>query len=98
MTNDTSLFTYIRGYTTENYFDDAFVPIFLDEVNATLRNESEQVCGGGGNIGCVFDYIATENKQLALGTKQASEDAKAAVVIGGKLVSFSHNVSMFRDH
>ncbi|KAK7492745.1 hypothetical protein BaRGS_00016050, partial [Batillaria attramentaria] len=75
LTSQTSLFRYQAGYNTDSYTNDSFVPIFLSEVNQTLITQAETTCGSSADVGCIFDFIATGDTDLALGTKQASDAA-----------------------
>ena len=84
LTDNTTLFTYADGLNTAFYTNNSFVPIFLSEVNATLRAEAENTCGGTEDIGCIFDYIATGNAALAVGTKKSSEEAQLNKAVASK--------------
>ena len=84
MTQNTTLFAYAPGFDTASYTDTTFVPIFLDEVNATTRAAAEAACGGGDDIGCVFDYIATGNQALAVGTKDVIEQVETSKAVAGR--------------
>ena len=59
------MFTYEAGKTTLNHQDNSFVPIYLDEVNATVRSNAEATCGST-DFTCVFDFIATQDSDFAM--------------------------------
>ncbi|XP_076437418.1 uncharacterized protein LOC143276674 [Babylonia areolata] len=79
VTNSTSLFYYTEGRSTMDYTNNSFVPIFLSEVNETVKANAYAECGGEQNIGCVFDFIATGNKALAVGTKTVKEEVDTSI-------------------
>ncbi|XP_070175505.1 uncharacterized protein [Littorina saxatilis] len=85
LTDTTSLFKYPDGQNTASYTNNSFVPIFLEDVSDTTRAEAETKCGGPDDIGCIFDYIATGDTDLAVGTKTAS----AQVVTNQNIVTNS---------
>ena len=90
LTDETSLFTYPEGENTHTYTNDSFVPIFLSEVNATVRADAEAMCGGAEDLGCIFDYIATGDAALAVNTRVSSQDAKTAQEVAGQSLSLIH--------
>lgn len=55
------------------------MPIFLDEVNATVIEEAAKVCKGRENIACIFDFIATGNEAIAKNTMAAVTSLKEQV-------------------
>lgn len=67
-----SIFAYGPGENTTTFSDPDFMPIFLDETNSTERADAENICGGSSNLACIFDYIATKNKEIATSTKDVS--------------------------
>lgn len=62
---------------------DDFVPIFADEASAAKRANATAICGGPTKLACIYDYLATDNKQLAQATAGTSDD----VVNTEKLIS-----------
>ncbi|XP_059159686.1 G surface protein, allelic form 168-like [Physella acuta] len=74
-----SLFFYGFGQSPATFTNTSFVPIFLDEVNATVRSEAERVCDSSTNLPCIFDFIATRNEQLAKSTMAAASSFEKEV-------------------
>jgi disulfide oxidoreductase YuzD len=64
-----SVFVYEDGKSHEDYQNNSFTPRFLDEVDADKRTQAEQYCNGTKNIECVFDFVFTENKEVANATR-----------------------------
>uniref|UniRef100_A0A2C9JE70 Cubilin n=1 Tax=Biomphalaria glabrata TaxID=6526 RepID=A0A2C9JE70_BIOGL len=74
VTDESTLFVYdLPGQNTSTFTDPTFTPIFLDEVNATVRAEAEKVCDSKTNLPCIFDYIATKNVLVARSSMAAAE-------------------------
>ena len=69
-----SIFTYPVGQTSEDYVDRNFRPLFLDKTSAKY-NEAKKICGES-NLACIYDFIATDNKELAQETKLVAERAE----------------------
>lgn len=67
-----SLFTYPDGLTAANFSVPDHVPQFLDEINSTVREQAENVCGA--NLQCIFDFAQTGNEALAQNTKTIDEE------------------------
>ena len=85
MQNDTeSLFTYPAGQTFADFSNPDHLPIFLDQINASLRAEAEQICGGSNKIECIYDYTQTRNQELARDTQTTIERNEEDRRIGGK--------------
>lgn len=71
VTDANSVFRRKQGQTAATFFNSTFEPIYLDEASDSARTEAETVCGGVANLPCIFDYIATNDTQVALGTLEA---------------------------
>ena len=72
---DESLFKYDNQLSHSNFSFPNFVPKFLDEANETLVAEAKQLCGDDNNQ-CIFDYVFTGNKELALETNTTEAQAQ----------------------
>ncbi|KAI8737995.1 multiple epidermal growth factor domains protein 6, partial [Biomphalaria glabrata] len=70
---DSSLFVYPYGTNFSSFTDLNFKPIFMDEVSDTVRKDAEQKCGSQTNLPCIFDYIATQNEDLAKNSMASSD-------------------------
>ncbi|KAL8615010.1 hypothetical protein ACOMHN_051871 [Nucella lapillus] len=79
ITDASSNFIYAEGLNTASYTNESFVPIFLSEVNRTVKTHAEQVCGGDSDVGCIFDFIATGDESLAVGTKAVKEQVESTL-------------------
>ncbi|XP_078330906.1 uncharacterized protein LOC111125451 isoform X2 [Crassostrea virginica] len=66
--NDTtSIFHYASGLSHRDHDHPDFVPFFVDEYPEDQRNASRAACGGdSATQACIFDYLATGDKELAL--------------------------------
>lgn len=51
----------------KDYNHPEFQPVFLDELDALVRREAEGLCGAQ-NLPCIYDFLATGNKDFALST------------------------------
>ncbi|XP_041371795.1 fibrillin-2-like isoform X2 [Gigantopelta aegis] len=60
----TTQVTHRKVSSTKN-----FSPIFLDDVDATKRNEAVTLCGGAAQKACIYDYVSTGETAIALQTK-----------------------------
>ncbi|GFO00271.1 fibrillin-1 [Plakobranchus ocellatus] len=78
VTDATTVFTYVNGLGTANFSDPNFIPLFLDEVSDELLALARDVCSGNQSE-CIFDFVATNNTQLAQRTKAAMETFDADV-------------------
>uniref|UniRef100_A0A2C9KBE5 EGF-like domain-containing protein n=1 Tax=Biomphalaria glabrata TaxID=6526 RepID=A0A2C9KBE5_BIOGL len=73
VTSSNSVFKYKEGENATTYQFPKFEPLFLEEVNETIRKNAEEKCQN--NIACVFDYVATGNEDFAASTLAASSQA-----------------------
>jgi hypothetical protein len=69
-----SILRYGPRETAANYSHHDFVPVFLDEVNATQKAQAESFCGVS-NRACMYDYIVSGSATFALGTKNTRQEA-----------------------
>lgn len=81
-TANSSLFTYDEGKSHSSYFDDGYVPIFLDQDdvefdNATLGQQARDVCGD--NKQCLFDIHTTGKISIGMASKRAVESFVAFI-------------------
>ena len=74
ITSDTSVMKYSTRESVSDYSFPEFKPMFLDQADPAVKKEAIKVCGGVKNIACVFDYIATGNKELAESTKSTQDE------------------------
>ncbi|KAL4219782.1 hypothetical protein ACF0H5_020194 [Mactra antiquata] len=63
-------FVYPEGKNHFDYHNASFIPRFLDEAAPEKIKEAESVCNGSKNSECVFDYVFTENEEIASSTNQ----------------------------
>ncbi|XP_070174330.1 fibrillin-3-like [Littorina saxatilis] len=63
-----------------DYAHPEFIPVFLDEQPADVIQAAEQQCGAN-NLACIYDYIATGNRDLALDSRTVKEEADAIAVL-----------------
>lgn len=66
-----SIFWYDDGLSQVTFSFPDFEPTFIDEANPDLVHEAEGICGT--NAQCVFDYIVTGNRDLAVETATTEE-------------------------
>ncbi|XP_053386930.1 uncharacterized protein LOC123542087 [Mercenaria mercenaria] len=71
-----SAFVYDDGGSHFDFHNDSYVPRFLDEADPELRAKAIEVCNGPENTECVFDYVFTENPDVAEKTKQVKGQAE----------------------
>ncbi|KAK0048150.1 mucin-like protein, partial [Biomphalaria pfeifferi] len=83
VTSSNSVFKYKEGENATTYQFPKFEPLYLNEVNETIRKNAEEKCQN--NIACVFDYVATGNEAFAAATLAAS--SQAASVKGNQMNS-----------
>ena len=84
MKSSTTVFTYDNGKTTLSYQNHTFDPIYLDEVDATVKTEAEQKCGGQ-DFACVFDFIATKDEEFAKYSASVNREANKVKTVQSKL-------------
>lgn len=72
ITQESSIFTYPPGMGAENFSFPNHVPVFLDDVLNATTPEILTACGNDPQ--CVFDYTATGNMEIGLGTLAANEN------------------------
>ncbi|WAR05736.1 FBN1-like protein [Mya arenaria] len=72
-----SIFKYDEGITHNDFSHPEFTPQFLEEANQTMVQEANTTCNG--NIQCIFDFVFTGDRQLALQTGSTEELADEAI-------------------
>ncbi|XP_070175147.1 uncharacterized protein [Littorina saxatilis] len=77
ITADNSIMRYETRESTADFANPEFVPIFLDEQPADVKQEAETLCGGADKLACIYDFVATGNKAFALNTQQTDVSAVA---------------------
>ncbi|XP_071100961.1 uncharacterized protein [Haliotis cracherodii] len=70
-----SILRYSPGMISSDYFNNTFVPLFMDEIDPVTRVAAEGVCGSGASDQCVFDYAVTGDHVLAMSTKTIKIEA-----------------------
>lgn len=80
-----SIFKYDDGKSHADYSVPGFVPVFLDEFNATIVQNATQICGEG-NLTCIFDYVLTGNTDLALSTRDSE---KRTAIVSADIGTYS---------
>ncbi|XP_059169385.1 uncharacterized protein LOC131951116 [Physella acuta] len=73
VTAENSVFTYPIGESAANYSYPNYVPYFLEDFNATLRQSAISLCGEG-NDPCIFDYLITSDPSFAQNTKTFNDE------------------------
>ena len=83
VTEGESLFTYPAGLGIANFSNPNHIPVFLDEIDSTTRQQAAKVCGN--NIQCIFDFVQTGNMQLAQNTQYIQMENENNQQINSKL-------------
>ncbi|XP_025078476.1 mucin-like protein [Pomacea canaliculata] len=65
--NSSTVMRYEARMGPKDYNHPEFQPVFLDELDALVRREAEGLCGTK-NLPCIYDFLATGNKDFALST------------------------------
>ncbi|KAK0067662.1 fibrillin-3, partial [Biomphalaria pfeifferi] len=76
VTTTNTVFKYKEGENATTYQNFKFEPLYLEEANQTLVKQAEDICKD--NAACIFDYVATGNKDFATATLTSSAQAEAA--------------------
>ncbi|XP_052806502.1 mucin-4-like [Mya arenaria] len=79
-----SIFKYDEGITHNDFSHPEFTPQFLEEANQTMVQEANTTCNG--NIQCIFDFVFTGDRQLALQTGSTEELADEAIADASNVV------------
>ena len=74
--DDTDYYTYNEGWDTHT-------PIFSDDIDPSILDDIEEVCGGLQE--CIFDYAVTNNASFAAATHAVSVENEEAHSILGEL-------------
>lgn len=73
----TSVFKYSKGKSHENYHNASYTPKFLDESHdQNKRQEAERVCNGSQNNACVYDFVFTNDPEIATHTMKTDSDGQ----------------------
>lgn len=81
-TADESIFRYDNGKGHADYNNAEFVPKFYDEFTTEQIADSSVVCRDGKKE-CIYDFVITQNRELASATSAVLEEAaKIQAVIG----------------
>ncbi|KAL8624629.1 hypothetical protein ACOMHN_045164 [Nucella lapillus] len=79
ITDNSSLFIYEGGWDTSHFTKADFQPIILSEISNQTRKNASRVCGGDQQLTCIYDFVATEDQTLAVGTKAANEELQTNI-------------------
>lgn len=90
-----SIFDY-RGKSAADYAHPDFVPIFIESFNSTEISTAETECGGSESKSCVYDYLLTNDKAVALDTKAIDMEAKNTRTTLGIIIVFGSSNSLDR--
>lgn len=66
-----SLFNYTKGQSYEHYYNPQFVPNFQQPNTSTASLEAQEMCGQSTE--CLYDFMTTNNKDIAKQTKEVSK-------------------------
>ena len=82
-----TLFEYFNGRSYQYFVADNadFTPKFLDEANQILVAEAKTVCNGITDLPCIFDYVFTQNQEVAENTAGTQTQAKNNDLEVGKI-------------
>ncbi|XP_014781778.2 mucin-4 [Octopus bimaculoides] len=72
---NTSLFKYQKGFSSADFTDTSFVPLFIDK-NSEIYKKALQICKADDNA-CIYDYIATGDESIAKATESLDTEAEA---------------------
>lgn len=89
---NTSIFQYDTGLSHSDFHHPEFLPLFIDEFSEEKRNRSKVACGGSENQACIFDFLATGDKSLAMSSGSEASTSKLAAKTIGKL----HEIKIFK--
>ncbi|XP_052794532.1 uncharacterized protein LOC128227759 isoform X2 [Mya arenaria] len=71
---------FYQDQTSHNDFQNAsFVPRFLDEADPKLVHNASIFCQGMDDIACLFDYVFTENADIAEATRQTAIETEVTM-------------------
>ncbi|XP_055860776.1 mucin-4-like isoform X7 [Biomphalaria glabrata] len=76
VTTTNTVFKYKEGENATTYQNFNFEPLYLEEANQTLVKQAEVICKD--NVACIFDYVATGNRDFATATLTSSTQAVTA--------------------
>lgn len=93
VTETTSIFQYDTELSHNDFNHPEFLPLFIDEFSEEKRNRSKVVCGGSENQACVFDFLATGDKSLAISSGSEASTSKLAAKTIGNL----HKIKLFKQ-
>ena len=71
-----SLFYYQRGENASTFSYPNHVPLFPDEIPLSNFTQ-EQIDACGGDSACLYDYLQTNDPEIAMQTKGTSEENTA---------------------
>ena len=72
VTANTSLFTYPRDLSVDDYAHPSHVPPYLDAIVATANQSVIDACNGDAH--CIFDTIVTNNQDIGIATMTTDEN------------------------
>ncbi|XP_052721310.1 uncharacterized protein LOC128192563 [Crassostrea angulata] len=78
VTENTSIFQYDTDLSHSDFHHPEFLPLFIDEFSEEKRNRSKVACGGSENQACIFDFLATGDKSLAMSSGSEASTSKLA--------------------
>ncbi|XP_031552818.1 mucin-like protein [Actinia tenebrosa] len=88
VTNETSLFTYKEGESSDTFLNKKFLPMFVEDLkfyNDSLKKEAVAKCNV--DTSCLFDAASIGDVEIGLSTKQ----------LGSQLVKDSKKMSKFSN-
>lgn len=78
------MFQYSYGQNASTYSNKSFDPLIMDEQSDDTKNQALEICKDINNIACIYDYLATKNKNIASVTLQSDANFKSESISIGK--------------
>lgn len=83
ITSDESEFKYWPGKSHSDYEYPDFIPIYFDSIPDDQRTAALEACGSNARKQCIYDFVLTGDKTLALETEIAFDDLAVVQAITG---------------
>ena len=63
------MFIYSKGKGHQDYHNASYIPPFIEDAPTDKVEQGKSICSGNNNIQCIFDFVFTEDEQIAYQTK-----------------------------